>query len=50
MLFLSLDRYFFKKYCEELNDVILEEATEDMQVLPLYNGSIIGHVEKIATS
>ncbi|XP_019849254.1 PREDICTED: uncharacterized protein LOC109580476 [Amphimedon queenslandica] len=40
-------RYFFKKYCEELSDVILEEATEDMQVLPLYNGSIVGHVEKI---
>ena len=27
--------------------MILEEATDDMQVLPLYKGSIVGHVEKI---
>jgi hypothetical protein len=40
-------RFFFKSYCEELNDVILEEMTEDTQSLPLYEGKIVGHVERV---
>ena len=46
-LSLSLCRFFFKSFCEELNDVILEEISDNSVTLPLHEGKIVGQVEGI---
>lgn len=41
-------RYFFKTLCEELgNQVIQEEVSNDMEVLPLWEGKIMAQVKPI---
>lgn len=41
-------RYFFKTECEELdNQVIQEEVSNDNDVIPLYEGRIMGQVKSI---
>jgi hypothetical protein len=40
-------RYFFKKACDEFGSgVVLEEVFDDDEVLPLWEGKIIGRVER----
>lgn len=44
----SAARYYFKKVSDEFDcGVVFEEEREDEAVLPLYEGKIIGKVEKI---
>ena len=47
-LSLPLPRFFFKSFCEDIDDAIMEEISDDETVLPLYEGKIIGRVEKVA--
>ena len=42
-----LSRFFFKRYCEELSMEIMEEYSDDMVVLPVNQGKVIGRVEKV---
>lgn len=40
-------RYFFKKASDEFDSgVVLEEVTEDGDILPLWDGKIIAKVER----
>jgi len=42
-----LCRYFFKKASDEFDSgVVLEEVTEDSDILPLWDGKIIAKVER----
>lgn len=45
-LFLFSFRFFFKRYCEDLGMEIMEEYSDDIVMLPLTQGKIIGRVEK----
>ena len=41
-------RYFFKKASNEFDSgVILEEVTNDNDELPLWEGKVVGKVEKV---
>ena len=41
-------RYFFKKASDEFDSgVILEEVTDDIAELPLWEGKVVGKVEKV---
>lgn len=40
-------RYFFQTYCPDIGNEVLEEYTEDSQLLPRSNGKVMGRVEKI---
>ena len=45
---LILSRFFFKSFCEDIADAIMEEISDDEVVLPHYEGKIIARVEKVA--
>ena len=41
-------RYFFKKACDEFDSgVVHEEIIDDSAVLPLWEGKVVGKVDKI---
>lgn len=46
LFFLFSFRFFFKRYCEDLGMEIMEEYSDDIVMLPLTQGKIIGRVEK----
>lgn len=39
-------RFFFKTYCEDIGN-IMEEISDNSVQLPLFEGKIMGHVEKM---
>jgi hypothetical protein len=41
-------RFFFKSFCEDIDDAIMEEISDEETILPLYEGKIIARVETIA--
>ena len=43
------NRFFFKTYCSELDNVVYEEISGDTQTLPLYEGKIVAHIEQVNT-
>lgn len=43
------DRYFFKTVCHEFESgVVNEEVSNDNDLLPLYDGKIVGKVERMS--
>jgi len=41
-------RYFFKKACDEFDSgVVHEEIIDDLAVLPLWEGKVVGKVDRI---
>ena len=45
-----LFRFYFKTFCEDINQDLMEELSEDGAQLPHFDGKIIGLVEKVQTA
>ena len=43
-----LTRFFFKSFCEEIDDAIMEEISDEGTILPHFEGKIIARVETVA--
>lgn len=40
-------RFFFKSFCADVNMELFEEFSDDLALLPLVDGKIVGRVEKL---
>ena len=38
-------RFFFKTYCEEVRGIIMEEISDNEDIVPRYHGKVVAHVE-----
>ena len=47
--FFFFDRFFFKYFCPDVNMELFEEFSDDLTLLPLVDGKIVGRVEKLPT-
>ena len=45
---LLIYRFFFKTFCEEIDEEIMEEISDDETILPHFNGKIVARVETVA--
>lgn len=45
--FFCFCRFFFKSFCPDVNMELYEELSDDMALLPLVDGKIVGRVEKL---